>query len=110
MDDECGGSCSNPFLQIWSGGIKPVHDTIDDGRVFAKVAAALEGMRYTTYWGDKVTMRKSDHQLQMPIRMFVHTDKNIEFDTDHSGFGLLAETTVSAKKASTPTTCKMQRP
>jgi hypothetical protein len=35
-DYECGGSCSNPFLQVWKGGIKPVHDTIDDGLVFAK--------------------------------------------------------------------------
>ena len=76
----------------------------------AKIAAALEGMSYTTYWGDKVTMRASDHQLQMPIRISVHTDKNIEFDGDSSGFGLLTESTVSAAKASTPTTCKMQRP
>jgi len=76
----------------------------------AKVAAALEGMSYTTFWGDVVMMRKSDHQLQMPIRISVHTDKSIEFDGDHSGFGLLAETTISAAKASTPTTCKMQRP
>lgn len=76
----------------------------------AKVAAALEGMAYTTFWGDVVTMRASDHQLQMPVRIFVHTDKDIEFDIDKSGFGLLTESTVSAEKASTPTTCKMQRP
>jgi nitrate reductase alpha subunit len=41
QDYECGGSCSNPFLQVWKGGIAPVHDTIDDGMVFAKVADAL---------------------------------------------------------------------
>jgi nitrate reductase alpha subunit len=40
-DWECGGSCSNPFLQVWKGGIKPVHNSIDDGAVFAGVAAAL---------------------------------------------------------------------
>ncbi len=74
----------------------------------AKVAAALEGMTYTTYWGDKVTMRATDHQLQMPIRIFVHTNKNIEFDLDNSGFGLLNESTISAEKASVPTTCKMK--
>jgi nitrate reductase alpha subunit len=34
-DIECGGSCSNPFLQVWKGGIKPVHDSIDDAAVFA---------------------------------------------------------------------------
>jgi branched-chain amino acid transport system substrate-binding protein len=76
----------------------------------AKVAAALEGMTYTTYWGDVVTMRAADHQLQMPIRIFVHTNKGIEFDMDHSGYGLLNESTVSAHMASTPTTCAMQRP
>jgi branched-chain amino acid transport system substrate-binding protein len=76
----------------------------------AKVAAALEGMAYTTFWGDVVKMRASDHQLQMPVRIFVHTNKDIEFDMDKSGFGLLTESTVSAEKASTPTTCKMQRP
>jgi nitrate reductase alpha subunit len=41
QDYECGASCSNPFLQVWKGGIKPVHDTVDDGMVFAKVADAL---------------------------------------------------------------------
>jgi len=76
----------------------------------AKVAAALEGMTYTTYWGDIVRMRAEDHQLQMPVRISVHTKKNIEFDFDDSGYGLLTESTVSAHVASTPTTCKMQRP
>jgi len=76
----------------------------------AKVAAALEGMTYTTIWGDVVTMRASDHQLQMPIRIFVHTNKNLQSDLDNSGYGLLTESTVSAHVASTPTTCKMQRP
>jgi branched-chain amino acid transport system substrate-binding protein len=76
----------------------------------AKVAAALEGMEHKTYWGDVVKMRKSDHQLQMPIRIFVHTDKNIEFDYDNSGFGLANESTVTSMEASTPTTCKMKRP
>lgn len=76
----------------------------------AKVAAALEGMSYTSLWGDKVTMRASDHQLQMPVRIQVHTNKGIEFDFDNSGYGLRNESTVSAKNASTPTTCKMKRP
>ncbi len=76
----------------------------------AKVAAALEGMEFTTYWGDKVKMRASDHQLQMPIRIMVHTDQNIVIDGDNSGYGLFTENTVSAENASTPTTCKMKRP
>jgi branched-chain amino acid transport system substrate-binding protein len=76
----------------------------------AKVAAKLEGMEHKTYWGDVVSMRKSDHQLQMPIRIFVHSDKNIEFDYDNSGFGVANESTVTSAEAATPTTCKMKRP
>ncbi|MBI3462199.1 MAG: molybdopterin-dependent oxidoreductase [Planctomycetes bacterium] len=40
-DYECGASCSNPFLQVWKGGIKPVHDSRDDAEVFAGVARAM---------------------------------------------------------------------
>jgi nitrate reductase alpha subunit len=38
---EMGGSCSNPFLQLWKGGIPPLYDTRDDLAVFAGVARAL---------------------------------------------------------------------
>lgn len=75
-----------------------------------KVAQALEGMTYTTQWGDQVSMRASDHQLQMPVRIFDHTDKNVVFDKDNSGYGLVEASAVSAEKSSTPTTCKMERP
>lgn len=38
---EMAGSCSNPFLQIWEGGIAPLHDTRDDIEIFAGAARAL---------------------------------------------------------------------
>ena len=76
----------------------------------AKVASKLEGMEHKTYWGDVVKMRKSDHQLQMPVRIFVHTDRGVEFDFDNSGFGIVNESTVTADEAATSTTCKMKRP
>ncbi|MFP4512136.1 MAG: molybdopterin-dependent oxidoreductase [Acidimicrobiales bacterium] len=38
---EMGGSCSNPFLQIWQGGLDPLHDTRDDIEIFAGAARAL---------------------------------------------------------------------
>jgi nitrate reductase alpha subunit len=38
---EMAGSCSNPFLQMWKGGIKPLYDSRDDIAVFAGVARAL---------------------------------------------------------------------
>ncbi len=38
---EMAGSCSNPFLQMWRGGIRPLYDSRDDIAVFAGVAEAL---------------------------------------------------------------------
>ena len=38
---EMGGSCSNPFLQLWKGGIQPLYDSRDDVAIFAGVARAL---------------------------------------------------------------------
>lgn len=74
------------------------------------VATALENMTHTAYWGDEVSMRASDHQLQLPLRISVHTDKNVVQDGDNSGFGLVTEATLSAEEVSTETTCKMKRP
>jgi branched-chain amino acid transport system substrate-binding protein len=75
-----------------------------------KVAFALEGMEYTTLNGDRVIMRRADHQLLMPIYISVHSDKNIKFDFDNSGFGLVTESKVERDKATLPTTCRMARP
>ena len=55
QDIECGGSCSNPFIQIWGGdGIEPVYDSKDDAVIFAGVAEALtkltEDQRFADYW------------------------------------------------------------
>jgi hypothetical protein len=55
-------------------------------------------------------MRREDHQLQMPVYISVHTNKNIKHDLDASGFGLSLESKVERAKAMQPTTCKMQRP
>ncbi len=40
-DLEVTASCSNPFLQIWKGGIKPLYDSKDDLTILAGIAAAL---------------------------------------------------------------------
>jgi branched-chain amino acid transport system substrate-binding protein len=75
-----------------------------------KVAAALEGMEWTTLSGDQVIMRREDHQLLMPVYISVHTNKNITFDFDNSGFGLLQENKIEREPATLPASCKMQRP
>lgn len=55
QDLEIGGSCSNPFLQMWGGdGIEPVHDSRDDAEIFAGVGRALAKRtgdeRFADYW------------------------------------------------------------
>ncbi|MCE9552899.1 MAG: molybdopterin-dependent oxidoreductase [Planctomycetes bacterium] len=66
-DYECGGSCSNPFIQVWKGGIKPVHDSVDDAEVFAGVARALAkktgDRRFADYF-KFVTEKKAKVYLQ----------------------------------------------
>ena len=61
---ECGGSCSNPFIQIWGrDGIEPVYDSKDDDAIFAGVGEALakltEDQRFTDYW--KFVLEKKAH-------------------------------------------------
>lgn len=40
-DLEITASCSNPFLQIWKGGMKPVFDTKDDLWILANIARKI---------------------------------------------------------------------
>ncbi|MGH1578908.1 branched-chain amino acid ABC transporter substrate-binding protein [Planktotalea sp.] len=74
------------------------------------VAGQLEGMEYESIWGGKVFMRPQDHQLIQDMYVGVHTDENIDFDYDQSGFGVLTESTVEMASMDSPTTCKMKRP
>ncbi|MFQ6674177.1 MAG: molybdopterin-dependent oxidoreductase, partial [Fidelibacterota bacterium] len=51
---ELTASCSNPFLQIWNGGLEPVFDSKDDVVIFAEVAKRLGEIlndnRFSDYW------------------------------------------------------------
>ena len=51
---EITSSCSNPFFQIWKGGIRPVNDSRDDVMVLAGMAAKLgellRDMRFRDFW------------------------------------------------------------
>ena len=51
---EVTASCSNPFLQIWKGGIPPVFDSRDDLVILAQIADALGRIigdqRVQDYW------------------------------------------------------------
>jgi len=66
-DYEAGASCSNPFLQVWKGGIKPLHDSRDDGEVFAGVARALAEKMKDQRFGDYfqfITAKRASVYLQ----------------------------------------------
>lgn len=41
QDLEVTASCSNPFLQVWKGGIKPLYDSKDDLAILAGIANGL---------------------------------------------------------------------
>lgn len=49
---EVTSSCSNPFLQIWKGGIDPVFDSKDDLNILANVAKALGDVTGDTRFHD----------------------------------------------------------
>jgi nitrate reductase alpha subunit len=68
QDLELGGSCSNPFLQVWGGqGIAPVHDSRDDAEIFAGVGRALAKLtgddRFADYW-KYITEKKAGVYIQ----------------------------------------------
>lgn len=51
---EITASCSNPYLQIWKGGIPPLYDTRDDTHILAEAAEAMTketgDQRFADYW------------------------------------------------------------
>ncbi|KAB2912026.1 MAG: molybdopterin-dependent oxidoreductase [Hyphomicrobiaceae bacterium] len=77
---ECGGSCSNPFLQLWGGnGIKPLYDSKDDGMIFALVSAKLAELT-----GDK---RFRDHwKFMLEGRPEVYIDRVLANSTTTKGY------------------------
>ncbi|MEM7545912.1 MAG: branched-chain amino acid ABC transporter substrate-binding protein [Pseudomonadota bacterium] len=74
------------------------------------IATALEGMEYDALFGGKVLMRASDHQAIQDVHISEHTNENLTFDYDNSGFGVSVVKTVAMAAADSPTTCEMKRP
>ena len=74
------------------------------------VGKALEGMEHDSILGTKVFMRPSDHQAIQIVHVAVHTDEDIKWDMDRSGYGLKVFKTVEMASKDSPTTCKMKRP
>ena len=74
------------------------------------VAKALEGMEHESIWGGTVYMRPDDHQAIQDVHIMAHTNENITFDSDNSGYGLYVESSVAMASADSATTCEMKRP
>lgn len=74
------------------------------------VASKLEGMEYDSMWGGKLFMRPQDHQIIQDMHVGVHTNDNLDFDYDQSGYGVVTESTVEMASLDSPTTCEMKRP
>jgi nitrate reductase alpha subunit len=68
-DLEIGGSCSNPFIQVWGGGkgVRPVHNSKDDAEIFAGIGRAFTKLtkdsRFAEYW-KFITEKKSHVYIQ----------------------------------------------
>jgi branched-chain amino acid transport system substrate-binding protein len=77
----------------------------------AKVAAALEGLKFNSYHGE-VEIRKADHQLQQPLWMTVwqKTDKKFSYSPENTGMTLAPVKEFPSYVSSTPTSCQMKRP
>ncbi|MGQ0613389.1 MAG: molybdopterin-dependent oxidoreductase [Planctomycetaceae bacterium] len=78
---EVTASCSNPFLQIWKGGIPPVFDTRDDLAILAGIAAKLaettEDARFTDYF-----------KFEYEGRRDVYIQRLLDTSTTTSGYKL----------------------
>ena len=77
----------------------------------AKVAAALEGMKFKSFNGD-VELRKTDHQLQqgLYIARWEKATAKYPYSPENTGYTLAPVKYFEPYVASTPTSCQMKRP
>jgi branched-chain amino acid transport system substrate-binding protein len=78
----------------------------------AKIAAKLEGMKFTVLDGGEGFMRVDDHQFFQPmyIKSFGELAANEPFDEEKTGWGWHVVATVDTRDTVLPTVCKMNRP
>jgi len=74
-----------------------------------KIALALEGMDMKDVYGNVNTMRKADHQIQMPMYTAEFV-KGVKYDSEGTGWGWKTVYTAPTKDLVLPTECKMKRP
>lgn len=77
-----------------------------------KVANAMEGLTWEGNMG-QVTLRRDDHQLQLPMviaRMTKAGSPRAKNDVEGSGLGFETKVLLAANQVMLPTTCQMKRP
>ena len=76
-----------------------------------KVALAMEGLAVKGFPGE-VVMRKSDHQLQMPLYIseWRKADAKSPYSIENTGFNFQMVKEIPSYVSSTPTSCQMKRP
>lgn len=78
----------------------------------AKIALALEGMRFAGPTGE-VWMRADDHQIFQPLYVAIFSRAGadgVRYDLENTGFGWRTERRIEATETIVPTTCRMERP
>ncbi len=78
-----------------------------------KVAFAMEGMTIKGPGAGDVTMRKSDHQMQMTLYISTWTKadgKKLKYDVENTGYTFRTDAVLDPYVSSTPTSCQMKRP
>jgi branched-chain amino acid transport system substrate-binding protein len=109
------GQIDDPYTQAAANAIGMLAAAMEkaNGVEPARVAKALEGMRYDSITGE-VQMRASDHQLIQPlfIETFARVDgKKVKLNADGVlEYGFRNDQRVEAYATTLPTSCVMERP
>ena len=77
-----------------------------------KVATVLGGMKFKSAFGGELEMRKSDHQLQLPLYMSVWQKASAKYpySPENTGMTLAPVAEYPNYVSSTPTSCQMKMP
>ncbi|HJV59560.1 MAG TPA: branched-chain amino acid ABC transporter substrate-binding protein [Albitalea sp.] len=77
-----------------------------------KVAFAMEGLKLKSAFGGDIEMRKTDHQLQMPLYMTIWEKASAKYpySPENTGMTLAPVAEYPNYVSSTPTSCQMKRP
>jgi branched-chain amino acid transport system substrate-binding protein len=90
---------------------KAIEQTKSDDPV--KIAAALEGMKYSNFSANEAGfIRSDDHQFFEPlyISSFGPLGSTEPFDEEHTGWGWRLAAQIPVNDTIVTTTCKMNRP